>query len=358
MKKKKGTNIYEKKVTLGRDDTGKPVRLSVYGRTKSEIEQKIFEARQSWLETAATPNNDIAFITYCRRWLTQEKASRGIRTKEMYQGIIDRYLAKDYPDQFFSEISQTDLQETINKNFTKYETCNKIKLTLRQIYNAAEEEGLISHGKVNVSKLTLPPKVHTEKRALTDAEKEALFAADLTDKQRAFVLTLYFTGMRCEEALALVPEAFNFKTKMVCVSQVVIRDGSSAIVQRTAKNDYSLRDINLPDKYIKAVKPYIDSCKGFLFGMERKDNAPMTHSSFMKFWSGIRKALALIEPSAQTLTPHIFRHNYATMLYYSNITLKKAAKLMGHADTTMIMKVYAHLDDQKENTAEKLNAIF
>ena len=55
------------------------------------------------------------------------------------------------------------------------------------------------------------------------------------------------------------------------------------------------------------------------------------------------------------LTAHIFRHNYATMLYYSNISLKKAAQLMGHSDTKMIMDVYAHLDDKQENVVNKIN---
>lgn len=44
------------------------------------------------------------------------------------------------------------------------------------------------------------------------------------------------------------------------------------------------------------------------------------------------------------------------MLYYSGISIKKAAALMGHTDTKMIMQVYAHLDDEKEQTSEKINA--
>ena len=44
------------------------------------------------------------------------------------------------------------------------------------------------------------------------------------------------------------------------------------------------------------------------------------------------------------------------MLYYSGISLKKAAQLMGHSNTKMIMEVYSHLDDEKENAAEKINA--
>ncbi len=43
------------------------------------------------------------------------------------------------------------------------------------------------------------------------------------------------------------------------------------------------------------------------------------------------------------------------MLYYSGITIKKAAALLGHSNTKMIMEVYSHLDEEKEKAVEKLN---
>lgn len=102
----------------------------------------------------------------------------------------------------------------------------------------------------------------------------------------------------------------------------------------------------------------------------------MTQSSYTKFWQSIIKQLnraIMTENQWQAvehmpmnlraknrpihdLTAHIFRHNYATMLYYSGISLKKAAALMGHSDTKMIMEVYSHLDEQKEQTETKLNS--
>ena len=35
-----------------------------------------------------------------------------------------------------------------------------------------------------------------------------------------------------------------------------------------------------------------------------------------------------------------------------------AAKLMGHKDTTMIVKIYAHLDELKERVTDKLAKAF
>jgi integrase len=57
---------------------------------------------------------------------------------------------------------------------------------------------------------------------------------------------------------------------------------------------------------------------------------------------------------------HDFRHTFATMLWEASVDLKTSMKWMGHADQTMILRVYAHLTDKKEEEAalkmaEKMN---
>ena len=83
-------------------------------------------------------------------------------------------------------------------------------------------------------------------------------------------------------------------------------------------------------------------------------------------WDGIKKKCNKAVCSEDELksgvnkigfTAYTFRHNYATQLYYSNITIKQAAKYMGHCDTKMIMQVYAHLDEVKENAVQKINSV-
>ena len=55
---------------------------------------------------------------------------------------------------------------------------------------------------------------------------------------------------------------------------------------------------------------------------------------------------------------YIFRHNYATTLYYSDVSIKQAAKLMGYSNVNTILKIYAHLDSENEKLTEKINKIF
>ena len=356
MKKKKGTDIYEKKITLGKDANGKSIRVSVYASSRAELEQKVFRVRQEHLKKTDTPTENITMVSYARRWLEHDKAHTSINTKAMYTNVIEKHLEPAFTDLYFSEITMADLQELIMKNIDHANTCSKIKLTLKQIYAAAYEEKLIFE-LPNWKKLIIPKVKPKEKRALTEEEITAILTANMPDEPKAFCKTMYYTGIRREEALALKRTDFDFKAGTVTVQRTLVFDKNDGILTDSMKTDYSYREIPLPKAYIDSTREYIES-HDLLFGMPTAPDKCMTQSSFTKFWAGIQRTLIPLAPSAETLTPYIFRHNYATMLYYSNVSLKAAAKLMGHKDTTMIMRIYAHLDAKKEGLHDKINAVF
>jgi len=59
---------------------------------------------------------------------------------------------------------------------------------------------------------------------------------------------------------------------------------------------------------------------------------------------------------ADDITPHLFRHTYATMLYYADADIKTAQYLLGHASIQMTMEIYTHLDAENNITAvDKIN---
>jgi integrase len=353
MKKKNGKNVYEKKVTLGRDANGIPIRKSFTGRTIAELNQRIEDAKQTWMAMHDITEG-IYFKTYADRWLNNTKAVRSLNTKRMYRDILKNHLVPEIGDLYFSEISLSDLQRIINERADRYETCNKIRLTIRQIYNSASDEGLVKN--VNVKKLVLPPKPKSEKRALTESEKEALFLAEFPEMHKIFVKLLYYTGIRKEEALAL--EVSDIENGMLNIDKVIVFDENDPVLQRTTKSSASTRKVPIPSDFLQELTAYASTKEKCLFEQPRFNGKYISKSSYRKFWNTITDAMSKFAPSSTTLTAHIFRHNYATMLYYSNVSVKMAAKLMGHEGTQMIMQIYAHLDEQRENTAEKLDAVF
>lgn len=353
MKKKKNSNVYEKKISLGRKPDGTPIRKSITGRTIAELNQRIEDAKQKWMLMNSVTDS-VLFETYANKWLASAKAVRSLNTQRMYRETL-RQIIPEIGDRYFSEITLPDLQKIINDRADKYETCNKIRLTLRQIYESALEDGLT---KLNTKKLIIPPKPSKEKRALTESETDAIFKAEFTDEQRLFVKLLYYTGVRREEALALEPGDINFDTNTISITKVVIFPQNQPILKPSPKSSAGNRKLPIPADFRDDLKEYTSKCETYLFSRADDPTGYMSKSCYTKFWRYITKAMAEVEPSSKTLTAHIFRHNYATLLYYSGISPKKAAQLMGHEGIDMIMKIYAHLDEERENATEKLDNMF
>ncbi|MCR4748276.1 MAG: site-specific integrase [Lachnospiraceae bacterium] len=355
MKKRKGQSFYEKKVTLGWDDAGNKIRRSVYGSTKAEVDKKAFDIKQEWLSSTARPSDEMTMVTYARYWFNTSKSLKSINTKAMYNNLIEKHLSPALGDMYFDEISLANLQNMINAKRDKRETCRKLKMMLKQIYNAAQEDGYPI--KFNINRLEVPKKKSSNKRPLTEAERIAIFQCKtFTVSQRLFVHILYYTGIRREEALALTYKDIDLKGKKISITKTVVFDGETPVLQNTTKNKASFRDIPIPDMLVDELRE--NKRVGYLFTMPTAPDRLMTKSSYTKFWAGIQKALVPLASTAGTLTAHIFRHNYATILYYSDVSMKMAIKLMGHSSAKMIMEVYAHLDEAKEMAPEKLEAFF
>lgn len=361
---------YETKITLGYDASGKPIRKSIYGKSPRAIDDKIFELKQEYQSGIKT--SDMLFYDYATSWLKTYKADKSINTKAMYSNIIEKHLKGSIGMIPLNAVTKSDIQGVLNSKMNQYETCNKILLTVKQILKSAIDDDLIT--KNPAASLKLSGKPRNEKRVLTSLEKKAIIKADFSDMQKAFVYILFYCGLRREEALALTVKDFDFKKNILNVSKAIVFDGNNPVLSDT-KNSSSVRTVPLPAEALPFFKSYTEQC-GTLYLYTKQDGSVMTHSSYVKFWSSIIKTLNFAVMSQekvdtynslpknlknqifpiQGLTAHIFRHNYATMLYYSGISIKKAAALMGHTDTKMIMQVYAHLDDEKEQAMEKLNS--
>ena len=79
-----------------------------------------------------------------------------------------------------------------------------------------------------------------------------------------------------------------------------------------------------------------------------------THpEAFGKWWRRYRKKIGL-----EGYTLHQLRHTYATILCASGVDIITASKLMGHCDTTMLSRIYAHMiPEYAREAANKVGSI-
>lgn len=359
--KKRADGRYQAYLDIGHDDNGKRIRKVIYAHTISEMEEKLLKAKVERQSGCLVNSPEMYLEEYALIWLKTYKNDKRTNTIAMYSNIIDKHIIPALGHFKLKDIKRSDIQMAISERKEHYRICEQFRLTLKQIFESAIDDKLLASNPC--TKIVLPDKPRSNKRALTDIEKEAIKKADFSDRERAFIYLIYFFGLRREEALAVISSDFDFKKRTLRINKAIVFDKNIGKLEAT-KNNSSDRMLPIPDSVIPFFKEYISKLDS-LYLITKLDGGMMTQSSYVKMWNQITKKMNDSVATEQEkklkikpitgLTAHIFRHNYATMLYYSGISIKKAAQLMGHSNTKMIMDVYAHLDDEKENVVDRIN---
>lgn len=363
--KKRSDGRYATTILIGYKPDGKPEKIFLSAKTEKELKQKIIDLKIKMKSGEIVKSSDTLLKDYADSWMLTYKSSAGINTKAMYKNIICHHINPELGYLPLNKIRRSDLQKLINDNQDHPRICEQIKMTMVQILESAIDDKLITE---NVAKkITLPKRHKSERRALTDQEKAAIKKADFTIQERAFVIILFYFGLRRGEALALTKSDINLKTKILTINKTVVFDVNTPIIKMGAKSDAGNRSIPIPESVTAFLRDFLKSVDTFYL-FPGKNHETLSKTQYVKMWNKIidkmndavstDKEKAIGNKPITGLTAHIFRHNYCTMLYYSGVSQKKAVELMGHSDIKMIMEVYAHLDDKKEAVQEKLdNAI-
>lgn len=360
--RKRKDGRYATTIMAGYKPDGKPNNIFISAKTEKELKNKIIETKMKIKSGEAVKESDMLLKDYTKSWMQTYKSSAGINTKAMYNNVVNHYIIPELGYFPINKIHRSDIQKLINDNQDHPRTCEIIKMTMVQILNSAVDDKLLQE---NVAKKIVLPKHHkSERRPLTDTEKEAIKKADLNYQERAFITFLFYFGLRRGEALALTKSDVNIKRKMLTVNKTVVFDVNTPIIKIGAKSDAGNREIPIPESAQGFLTDFLNTVDTFYL-FPGKNHDTLSKTQYVRMWNHIIKKMndavttdnekKIGTQSINGLTAHIFRHNYCTMLYYSGISQKKAVELMGHSDIKMIMEVYAHLDEQKESVQEKLD---
>lgn len=333
---------YKKQVYIGIDADGKLVRKWIYSNSKDDLIVQKNRLREEFANGGMS--TDPYFIDYATRWLKIHKAMSSESTRIW----TERCIRQCEPIHYLrvSAVTPTDCQEIINAHAGEPQQANKLALVLGQIFSQLVEDGLLKSNPAR--SLKVPKKIKKPQRTLLKDEIEltkALIAPDdirLSPQEKLFLAVLYYFGLRPEEARALTKDDFDWKNETVTISRALaFPTGNQGVLKET--KTYNVRTLPMPMKFISYFKDYLlnEHAKNIIFYKDDGDWLSMT--SYRHMWENhiLRQIPGVV--------PYSYRRNYATNLYYSGISMKKAAYLMGHANTKMIMEIYAQIDDEREN---------
>lgn len=357
---------YEKKIKLGTNDAGKVVYKTIYARTSVELEQKAAMILSAVSSGTYADDQKLTVLQWANHWLDTYKKDKSFSTVSGYENIIKNHI-KSIHGIRLRDLHKSDVQQCINNASGHYDIQRRIKNTLNQMLEVAIDDGLVSK---NVCRgVTLPRKPKAETRALTPKERSVLPTIDFSAEEKCFIWILWYAGLRPEEARALTVNDVDLHRKTITINKAVSFTQNQPVLS-PPKTDAGFRTIDILSPLFPVLSDYLSSLDNLYLFSNSSGNLH-TRTTYRRFWDKCfdkiniamggtcdrtEKGSIINGIHATDLTPYVFRHEYATILYYSGIDIKEAARLMGHADIKMILEIYAELDSKKSSATSKLEA--
>lgn len=250
----------------------------------------------------------------------------------------------------------------LNAEPLKTATKNGAFRELRALLNFAAERALLPGKPMQGMKPFRDPYRETAAARLRYYTKEeftrfldaAKAAAETRDDLRAwgiymfFVLAVY-TGARKGEINALRWTDIE-KDRLRIRRSVTQKLKGDAWVETPPKTETSVRTVQMPKKLRAELEAHKRRQKEAVGWSEQMfvcgGESPIPDTTLENANIAFGKAAGL-----KHITIHEFRHTHASLLCNAGVNIKEVARRLGHADTQITLKTYAHLYPQEEERA-------
>ena len=325
-------------------------RVAFRGHSCREVDQKLLAYREE-------RSRGQKFPVLADEWEREHEKKVKEATRISYRSSVKRLKAA-FPGSV-KEIKPIDVKRylvSFEKKGYSAQTVSKELFVFRAVLSYAVMAGDIDvnpAAEVKISK-GLPKKT---REALTEEQEK-----EVKDKWRdaefgLFALFLLYTGMRRGEALAITYKDIDRKKGVIRVNKKLSYASSSRpVLEDWTKSANGIREVPLLAPLAAALPK---NRIGLVFPGEQ--GGCMTYYELHRKWRAFCRDVGFVEvtPDGEEqfpITPHCFRHSFATICYEAGLDPRQAAKICGDTPETL-EKVYTHLRQGKESSAaEKLAA--
>ena len=161
-------------------------------------------------------------------------------------------------------------------------------------------------------------------------------------------MTLYWTGMRLGELLALNPKDVDLEKRTISITKSYQRLGKKDVIT-PPKTPKSKRVITVPEFLAADIKDYMDS----LYDLQEDDRLfPIT-----KYYLEHEMQRGIKESGVKRIRVYDLRHSHASMLIELGFSPLEIANRLGHEKVETTLNTYAHLYPNKQTKlAERLDS--
>lgn len=336
--KKQTDGRYRTKIIVGKKEDGTNITKWISGKTHKELEANRQKILAEYRDGAEPHSKYLLAIDWIKRWYDTCAAPNMKPTVAANKrGCIALYIAPYIKDKAIKAVSAFDLQEIVNNVDKGHTTQQNVASILRGAFKAAWAQGVIPRD-VTAS-LTVRLRPYRSRRALNEDEAKAV-EESLSERRTEplMVALFYYTGMRRGEVLALRWCDIDLKKDIIHVTRSLTFKTRSVDLPKT---DAGRRDIPICKELHEILAERQGIGKALLVPGRR--GGLIRESAYRTKWKRVQREIFGAEEDCE-ITPHYFRHNYATRLYDAKVDVLTAARIFGHSDPTTMIKIYTHLD--------------
>lgn len=413
---------WEARYTIGFNTKGKPIRKSIYGKTRKDVAEKLTKVLNSIYNGTYIEPARITVESWMDSWLKDyKKQSVKPKTYESYVFITQHYiepaignislrdLRPDHIQKMLNEIktripekvlnkirkleyeldehskgsSKSKKKEVLDKEIIEEQiaklskvrisdrTIEYIKIVLYGALQQAVENTLLIRNVCDAVKL---PKNADKKRIRVFSLEEQNRFINALDNERlraAFLLDLS-TGLRVGELLALKWQNIDLEKGLLNINETLSRikdfdneENKTKLLYGTPKTESGIRQIPLLESMVKVLKTHkAEQAKEKLLA------GPLYNDNDLVFCTNLGKEIdppnfskvfyrILKKAGIAHANLHCLRHTFATRGLENGIELKVMQVLLGHSSIVITADTYSHvLPNKKKEAMEKLNNIF
>lgn len=343
---------WECRISMGKDEIGKRVFRSFYGKTCEEAEHKMMIVQEHAEENFALTEMTVKELV--TEWLYVMSSRIKESTAANYAMKAEKHLIPAFGNIQCCLLKAKNIYEFIERKLKEGLSArylSDIIVLFRSIFRYASREYRIR----NVLDGIVLPKKNKPDIAVMDKEQQFRFE-EYMDKNPSVTtvgisLSMYM-GLRIGEVCALQWKDIDLEKRTLTVSKTIQRVQCKFGVKRTKliitepKSESSKRIIPIPSCLLPLLKKFKADSDVYVVSGKNKPVEPRTIQ--------YRFAKILRNADLQSFHYHSLRHLFATRCIELGFDVKTLSEILGHSSVEVTLNRYIHSDMNRKRSCMSL----
>ena len=316
--------------------------VDIYGKKKRHKkrgfktmrEAKQYENERS-LKNAGSM--DMLFKDFVEQYFEDKDSSLKIRTKKNKRYMLEQHVIPFFGDTKISEITPAHITKWQNEMSKKGFSDSYLRMIDNQF------RALFTHA-TKIYDLDNNPCKRVERLGSDDSrslnfwtvEEYETFMTTIPEESRYYVIfeTLFWTGMRIGEMLALTKSDIDFDNNTISISKTYYRTDKTDYITEP-KTKQSIRVVDIPEFLKKELKEFCDS----------KYALPDDERIFPIVQEAVQRKIRenAVRAGVKKIRVHDLRHSHASYLINKGVQPLIIKERLGHKDIKITLNTYGHL---------------